>query len=578
MAVLIPETPKDCPHGERIVFERLARDLDDDWVVLHSLGLVKHQKKLWGEADFILLTTKGVFAIEVKGGRISCRNGAWIHEAPGREPYTRKESPWTQANTCMQAVMDALFESDRDLKGLLFGYGVIMPHEHFRTTGPEIELETLLNADNFGRNLRFYIGDLMRYWTEAARNRQETVRRLPTREEIRRMRAILRPDFDSTFSLGSYFNGLEKEQLLLTNGQIRAARGVANNPRTVIRGRAGTGKTVIALDHARRLAQAGHDVLYLCFNQLLARHVEQSLKDDQVASRIRVRHIHSLFREVINRAGLSGRLDASRTNDADFFGHVFPELFVEASFMVEPPAADVLVIDEAQDLLTMANIDALDVLLKEGLRKGRWHMFLDPMQNIYGKESEEAERVLRVAGFAEYDLFENCRNTRQVAIQTSIVSGIDMAIDGAPEGPEGDCTYYRDRDDFLGKLDSCLRKLFAGDVSADQIIILSTRRLENSLLAGCETVAGLPLKSLNDGPVSDGLLFATMHAFKGLERNVVIAIDVDNVGDEAASMLHYAGLSRARGLLCIFMPDDQRKAYQAQAQSFGVRLATGSMS
>ena len=54
MAVLIPETPKDCPHGERIVFERLARDLDDDWVVLHSLGLVKHQKKLWGEADFIL--------------------------------------------------------------------------------------------------------------------------------------------------------------------------------------------------------------------------------------------------------------------------------------------------------------------------------------------------------------------------------------------------------------------------------------------------------------------------------------------------------------------------------------------
>lgn len=575
MAVLVPETPKDCPHGERLVFERLSRDLDEDWVVLHSLGLVKHQKKLWGEADFILLTTKGVFAIEVKGGRVSCKSGSWIHEAPGRGSYSRKESPWTQAKDAMYAVKNAISEVDESLGRLLFGYGVIMPHEHFHTTGPEIELKTLLNTDDFKRNLRFFVGDLMRYWEDAYRERHGSVPRSPSKEEIRRIRAILRPDVGSTFSLGSFFNGLEKEQLFLTNGQIRAARGVANNPRTVIRGRAGTGKTVIALDHARRLADAGHDVLYLCFNQFLARHVRETLEAGGASPSIRVKHAHSLFREIIAKAGLSDRLEGSQGNEDDFFGRIFPETFVEAAYLVEPYTADVLVIDEAQDLLTPAYIDAFDVLLRDGLRKGRWHMFLDPLQNIYGKESEVAEGVLREAGFAEYDLYENCRNTRQVALQTSIISGVDMAIEGAPDGPECECSYYRNRDDLLEKLTSCVREMLAADVAPEKMIILSTRRLENSILFGYPSIAELPLRNLDDGPAGRGLHFATMHSFKGLERDVVIAIDVDCVGDEGVSMLHYAGLSRARGLLRVFMPEEQKKAYQAQAKSFGARMAVG---
>ena len=36
MATLIPEQPKDCNYGERLVYERLGRDLDAGWIVLHS--------------------------------------------------------------------------------------------------------------------------------------------------------------------------------------------------------------------------------------------------------------------------------------------------------------------------------------------------------------------------------------------------------------------------------------------------------------------------------------------------------------------------------------------------------------
>lgn len=574
MAVLIPDTPKTCPHGERIVYEKLGRDLDDDWIVLHSLGLTEHERKLWGEIDLVLLSTKGIFAIEVKGGRVSCNDGVWTYGGPGGQSYTKREDPWTQAKDAMFALKKRLLKDEPSFGDLLIGFGVIMPHEHFAATGPEFEPAVLLDKRGYGRNLGFYIGSLMRHWSGVYRERYGRDPRLPTPEDIRRIRTILRPNVESAFSLGSWFNGLERELLQLTNGQIKAARGVANNLRTVIRGRAGTGKTIIAIDHARRLAEAGQDVLYLCFNRMLAEHVRASLADDEIARRIHVRHIHSLFREVITQAGLSKRLDAEDVEPAELFGRVFPELFVEAALEQTALEADVLIVDEAQDVLTGANLDALDLLVRNGLRRGRWHLFLDHLQNIYGTEADAVEARLREAGFAEYDLLDNCRNTRQVATQCSIISGIDMAMEGALDGPECDCLFCSGPEALLEKLDREVARLLAADVLPKDMVILSTRRLDRSILADVKQIAGLPIVDMAAGQGVEGLMFSTMHAFKGLERNVVLAIDLDHIGDDYMAMLHYAGLSRARMLLRAFVDVNQRTAYDARARAFGRRLVT----
>jgi hypothetical protein len=74
MAVLIPDVPKECTYSERHVYERLGRELPPDWVILHSLGLKNHETKIRGEADIVVLSTKGIFALEVKGGRVACAN------------------------------------------------------------------------------------------------------------------------------------------------------------------------------------------------------------------------------------------------------------------------------------------------------------------------------------------------------------------------------------------------------------------------------------------------------------------------------------------------------------------------
>ena len=576
MAILIPDVPKECPNSERHVYERLGRELPDDWIVLHSLGLAKHGKKIWGEADLVVLSTLGVFTLEVKGGTVDCSAGVWTFGGDFRG-YSKRESPWAQAMGALGAVRDRLWKAEPVLREILFGFGVAMPYTTFTATGAEIIPEVLLDRRTFRQSLKLYIHALAKYWKAECLQRHGREYRGLSEAELRRARQILRPDVETALSLGGYLTGLDDRLLQLTNQQIRTSRRMAANPRTVVRGAAGTGKSVIAIERACQLSAEGGRVLYLCFNQLLATHVRAGLQRDERASRVDVRHVHALYHEIISVAGLLPRLEAEDSEDANFFPKRFPEIASEALCEASHEGWDALVVDEAQDLLTPEHIDVFDLLLKGGVRRGRWHMFLDPQQNIYGVEVQEAVRERLSEGAPAFDdLYENCRNTRQVAVQSSIVSGIDLAVAGAPDGPEAEVHYYATREAGLAALTALVQKLINSDVRAQDIAILSTRRLENSLLAGVQDIAGRRLSDPLDeaGLRSGGLLVTTMHRFKGLERQAVIAIDMDGIGDKFWSMLHYAGLSRARCLLHIFLPAAAQKNYVRQAQSFGQRLAS----
>jgi superfamily I DNA/RNA helicase len=310
---------------------------------------------------------------------------------------------------------------------------------------------------------------------------------------------------------------------------------------------------------------------------LLAAHVRASIAKDPKAGGIEIRHAHALYREIITAAGLLPRLDALDPEDPAFFPKHFPELAADALCEAEHTPWDVVIVDEAQDLLTPEHLDVIDLLVAGGLRQGCWHLFIDPLQNLYGSDVEEqVELRLSDAYPAFDDLFENCRTTRQVAVQTSIVSGIDLPVAGAAEGLECELITYVNEQDAREKLEELIRRLIIGDVRSQDIVILSTRRRENALIAGLKEIAGHQLVDAAAGvPDKAGsLLFSTMHGFKGLERMVVVALDMDEIGEEQWSMLHYAGLSRARCLLYTLIPGTVRKAYDRQARAFGARLQT----
>ena len=576
MAVLIPDVPKDCPNSERYVYERLGRELPEPWIVLHSLGLAGHESKIWGEADIIILSEQGVFALEVKGGNVDCVDGVWTYSGDFGT-FTRRESPWSQAMGSLGAIREQLRKAKPAFRNVLFGFGVVMPYTTFMARGPEIVPEILLDRRSFRQSLAQYVKSLEKYWkAEYLRKHKRDYRGL-TVTEMQEARQILRPDVETALSLGGYLTGLDDRLVQLTSEQIRASRRMAANPRTVVRGAAGTGKSVIALDRALQLGEAGCQVLYLCFNRLLAAHVRMGLERSRDERLVQVHSVHALYRKLVEDAGLLSRLRDLDEGASDFFGKRFPELAAEALCEIPQDGWDALVVDEAQDLLTPEHLDVFDLLLRDGLSRGCWHLFLDPQQNIYG-EATQAAVEYRLDGYAPAfdDLFENCRNTRQVAVQTSIVSGIDLPVAGAPDGPEAEVHHYPTPEEAIGVLETLIRKLVDSQVRLEDITVLSTRRLENSLLAGHRNLAGYRLvQPAEDGPPRPGeLLFSTMHAFKGLERQAVIAVDMAEVGDDYWSMLHYTGLSRARVLLHVLMPAETRRKYARQASSFGRRLQT----
>lgn len=574
MAVLIPDVPKDCPNSERYVYERLGRELPEPWIVLHSLGLAGHESKIWGEADIVILSERGVFALEVKGGNVDCVDGVWTYSGDFGT-FTRRESPWSQAMGSLGAIREQLRKAKPAFRNVLFGFGVVMPYTAFTARGPEIIREVLLDRRSFRQPLTQYVNSLEKHWKAEYLRKHERDYRGLTAIELQEARQILRPDVETALSLGGYLTGLDDRLVQLTSEQIRASRRMAANPRTVVRGAAGTGKSVIALDRALQLGEAGGRVLYLCFNRLLAAHVRMGLERTRDEQSVRVHSVHALYRELIADADLFPRLRALDEDAPDFFSKRFPELAAEALCEIPQDGWDVLVVDEAQDLLTPEHLDVLDLLLKDGLSRGCWHLFLDPQQNIYG-EATQAAVTDRLDGYAPAldDLFENCRNTRQVAVQTSIVSGIDLPVAGAPDGPEAEVHHYPTPEAAIEILETLIRQLVESQVRLEDITVLSTRRPDNSLLAGRQSLAGYRLvQPTVDGPPRPGeLLFSTMHAFKGLERQAVVAVDMDEVGDGAWSMLHYTGLSRARVLLHVLLPTGAGKQYERQAHSFGRRL------
>lgn len=522
----------------------ILRNLDlKNAYVLHSLGLPKHQTKIYGEIDFVVVCDRGVACLEIKGGRVECQEGKWIFTDRHGVKRVKPEGPFAQVVGNMFSLREELRKKSAGgpyRKNILVACGVVFPDICFQSASQEIIQEIVF--DKGTEDITQYMKGVFDYWE--GRQRHEPDRLSP--RDIQDIVRFLRGEFTFIPSLGSRLDQTEKHLLRLTYEQAQIMEALDSNEHLMIRGGAGTGKTLLAADFAKKQAALGKKVLFLTYNKNLANHVQRQTGQ---AESLKIINIHALFGEYIPVDAEQVKTDAQR-----YFREELPEAFLSYlrardGEQMSELQYDLLVMDEGQDILKPNYLYCLDYLLRGGFEKGKWAVFYDEKQNIYNPEYQDGMEILESYPSTKFKLFVNCRNTVQIGTYSAKVSGYGAEAFLRENGEEVQKIQYSDEKDFGTKIKNILSQLKKEEVSMSDIVFLSPKRYENSLLSKTPVKVNT-LGEEQEHPGDRQLpSYATIQGFKGLDAKVVILFGLDSVRDDIFSRYTYIAGTRARTLL-----------------------------
>lgn len=528
---MIPDFPYQTNStAEKKVFDDLRRVFPEQsnsrYTCFHSMNLTRHAHKRFGEADFIIACPEGLYVLEVKGGRIGCREGVWQSTDRNEQVHKFHESPLRQAETALHAKMAKLKEDmpTSMIRQLVIGYGVVFPDCELVCNGSEWDPQLIFDLGT-RKSFEKWLGALFSYWR---RKGPKLVRAEP--ETLRLLKQNLRPDFEAIIPLYALTGEAEDRIARLTEDQMALVDIVAANARVLCSGGAGTGKTFLAVELARRWVGGGLNVALVCRSPWLKNYLHSRYS---VAGLI-ISTVTAL-KSVASRHGID--------------------------------KYDALIVDEGQDLLTLENLDVLDAMVYGKLSEGQWCFFHDVnnQPGLFVDHDDDALQYLASLGAARVPLSTNCRNTKIILERIKSDIGADMGVKGAGAGPKVRQSIVSTIDEAVGVLSTEIDSIVGkGGLSLGQVTILApcdfadspVSRLPISLL---DQISVLDEYSMQSFPPTK-MSFSRIKEFKGLENEAIIVIGLPPPAENFESLSeHYVAMSRAKALLSIIYirsPDD----------------------
>jgi DNA helicase IV len=320
---------------------------------------------------------------------------------------------------------------------------------------------------------------------------------------------------------------------------------MAANPRVVFSGPAGTGKTVLAIEAARRSRAAGNRVLFLCYNRLLGHHLETETTAIQPEVTVGTLHKHML---AVTGTNLYGKTPSSY-----FWQEEFPKKAIDRLLddTTENYLYDEIIVDETQDLLRNNYLDFIDLSLKGGLSAGKWKFFGDfEKQAIYGSNAEISisEAIsTRLGNPPQYTLRVNCRNTPRIATLVHLLGDLNpeySKILRPDDGVEPEIIYYTGEKDQKQCLLQTVKKLKQEGFVNSDIAVLSPKAPEKAITNMVSTSSGVEFAGF-DHASKKQIGCGSIHAFKGMESLAIIVTDVETITGEQAASLFYIAMTRA---------------------------------
>lgn len=560
MATVLPsEFPRDHSSAEHLVYRKLRDETQKDWIALHSVGLASHERKLWAEVDFVVVTDYAVLCLEVKGGDLHIRGNSWF---AGDRRLTH--TPMEQAGGAASALRTFLRQEFREETPTV-GWGVLFPRARYDALDPAVARELVFDDDDVARPMQSYVDGLNDYW----RRRKENGTGAQFGPDLReRIVAALAPHFDLVSTLRSRIRGITHDLIRLTTAQREILDGFMSEPRLVVRGGAGTGKTVLAASEAERLAGEGAEVLVTCASTALAADFRRAL-DAHVS--VTAMGAPALASRDIAHAGVGTELPHASTHET--MHRFLPEIAARTT-RDAGPRYDALILDEGQELVGPFWLDYFDSLLRGGLEGAMWRVFLDPNQDLLLGGNPDAIDRLDALATSRYRLRKNCRNTREIGTATAMLTGLDTQDTLHVEGLDVVEHFYTSQDHERTLAVSVVREWLDQGVGESDIVLLSHLPMQQSGVAGVgEHELGVPIVETADPTesIGRGIRFCSVDTYKGFESDAVLITDVDDLGAGPARLALYVGMTRARALLGLLLGASTRAAYSELVADFARR-------
>jgi hypothetical protein len=486
--------------AELTFFHALRQKLDDDWTIFHSFGLLdknRHGKLIDAEIDFLLFHPRlGILVIEVKGGQIAFKDGVWTQNG-----WLLEKSPAKQALNNKYAVLRYLKNSLRkDFIAINFAHAVSFPDcGEILDIPPDCDGICITGNDipYLDKTIEKIILDFSKEIIPPDKTLAELILKK------------LSPAFDYGITVTDKINLSESKIFRLTEQQCELLNFISAHKKALIRGCAGSGKTVLALKKARELASSGKKVLLLAYNSMLCEKLQASTSD---MNNIFATTFHDLCIVHLQANGLD--LSPQR-NDDKIWTETIPDKFLNL-LDKSPIEFDAVVVDEAQDFRE----NYWDSVTKLVKKDGYFYIFFDPDQNLFNKK-------LSLPKFGDaFVLDKNCRNTNEIfkTLKPYCTGNVRISED-APAGIP--VSEIHETDDLKRRkiLSDIIATLLHEGLFERQIVILGGHSMRKTCIGQNPTLGKISITENGVAEIGE-IPYFTYMKFKGCEADAVILLDV----------------------------------------------------
>jgi hypothetical protein len=396
MTRCIPEVPAFTTGSEREVWGRLKGGLGSDVVMLANLRLTDEDKD--HEADLVVLIPElGVCVLEVKGGAIWHDEDGWHQRRQGRDA---RVDPVDQVRRVKYAVRDYAAKDPRwrSRSHVAWAHCLVTPHSDFADDFATPDLPRWALHDRGDQE------QLCERVREATRRMQQG-KPAPTYDDVELIVEILAGRRHTSYDVNAEAAERASQADLLTQEQATLLQVTRLLRRVEVRGGAGSGKTVLALQQAKELTRGRADrraerVALICYSIGLAEYLKRVVDGWP-------RKTRPAFVGTYEEFGRQWGAPSGDRQDSEFWEETLPaEMARLAAELPEGKRYDSVIVDEAQDFAETWWDAVIGALRDEA--EGGVYVYSDENQRIFARFGRPPVQLVPLV------LDHNLRNPRQI--------------------------------------------------------------------------------------------------------------------------------------------------------------------